>query len=99
MRCRQPGGVLARPYGVIAFTPSAPAMAVATVMMIFRMVFKVSLVIFMMIGVLVLPPVSPRGQDRGRARRSATVPDLRLPAGCSLLAPQQERGEKKVISD
>lgn len=53
-----------RRYGVIAFTPSAPAMAVAKVTMTFRMVFRVSLLIFMMFVFLVLS-VRSRPCSRG----------------------------------
>ncbi len=61
-----------RPYGVIAFTPSTPAMAVATVTITFRMVFRVSLLIFMMFVFLVLS-VRSRPCSRG-----AGLPELQF---------------------
>ena len=41
-------------YGVMAFTPSTPAMAVATVTITFRMIFQVFLLIFIMFNVLIV---------------------------------------------
>ncbi len=61
-----------RRYGVIAFTPSTPAMAVATVTITFRMVFRVSLLIFMMFVFLVL---SVRSR---RCSRGAGLPELQF---------------------
>ena len=85
-----------RPYGVIAFTPSTPAMAVATVTMTFRMVFRVSLLIFMMFVFLVLPSLVPTGRERGRPAGVA-VPDLRaFGQACRSLAAAGTRDGKMV---
>ena len=64
--------VSVRRYGVIAFTPSTPAMAVATVTITFKMVFRVSLLIFMMFVFLVLS-VRSRPCSRG-----AGLPELQF---------------------
>lgn len=80
-----------RRYGVIAFTPSTPAMAVATVTITFRMVFRVSLLIFMSVCVFSsfrpFPTVQQRAEPAGVA-----VPDLRaFGQACRSLAADEGR--------